>query len=296
LLARRDDSDQLREEHESYRSSVEEFRLKEREARTRLGDLLERVRDEFSLDLEDLYQGFRPEEVDWEALDEEVGDLRRKIERMGNVNLEAIDQLEEVDEKVKFLRTEEADLLKAREELLAILRKVNRESRERFEKSFVVIRQNFREMVRKLFGGGNADILLSEGEDVLEAGIEIVVRPPGRELRNMNLLSGGEKTLTAVALLFAIFKARPSPFALMDEVDAALDESNIDRFLSVLREFTDVSQFIIITHNKRTMGEADALYGVSMPEAGVSEPVSIRFSTLEKREARAGARGAPAGS
>jgi chromosome segregation protein len=216
--------------------------------------------------------------VDWEALDREVADLKQKVDRMGNVNLEAIDQLEEVEEKAGFLRREEADLIKSRETLTEVLRKVNRESRERFEKSFSEIREHFREMFRKLFGGGNAELRLTEGEDILEAGIEIVVRPPGRELQNLNLLSGGEKTLTAVALLFAIFKARPSPFALMDEVDAALDESNIDRFLALLREFTDESQFVIITHNKRTMAEADALWGVSMPEAGVSQPMSIRFT------------------
>jgi len=278
LLSRRGDAEGLREEHERYRGALEEFRLKEGEVRTRMEELLTRVSDEFDLDLEDLYQGFQPEEVDWDELDREVSGLREKVEKMGNVNLEAIDQLAEVEERVRFLRSEEADLLKSRETLMDVLRKVNRESRERFEKSFEVIRDNFREMFRKLFGGGNAEIRLEEGEDILEAGIEIVVRPPGRELQRLNLLSGGEKTLTAVALLFAIFKARPSPFALMDEVDAALDESNIDRFLSLLREFSDDSQFVIITHNKRTMAEADALYGVSMPEAGISQPVSIRFA------------------
>ncbi|MHC4473927.1 MAG: coiled-coil domain-containing protein, partial [Planctomycetota bacterium] len=218
LLERRREADDLREEHDKYRGTLEEFRLKESENRLKVEGLLERVRDEFDLDLEDQYQGFTPEEVDWEALDQEVTDLRQKIDRMGNVNLEALDQLTEVDERVKFLKEQEADLLRSRETLLDILRKVNRESRERFEKAFSEIRQHFREMYRKLFGGGNAEIILEEGQDVLEAGIEIVVRPPGRELQNLNLLSGGEKTLTAVALLFAIFKARPSPFALLDEV------------------------------------------------------------------------------
>ena len=282
LLGRRRDADSLREEHDGYRGALEDFRLKENENRLKVEGLLERVQDEFELDLEDLYQGFTPEDVDWEALDREVTDLKQKIERMGNVNLEALDQLSEVEERVKFLSSEEADLLKSRETLSDILRKVNRESRERFEKAFSEIRVHFREMYRKLFGGGNAEILLEEGQDILEAGVEIVVRPPGRELQNLNLLSGGEKTLTAVALLFAIFKARPSPFALLDEVDAALDESNIDRFLAVLRDFTDQSQFVIITHNKRTMAEADALWGVSMPEIGVSRPMSIRFTRQEE--------------
>ena len=277
LLSSRKDAEALRESHERYRTSLEEFRLRESEIRTRLEGLLERVSEEFEIDLPDLYEGFTPEGMDWEALDREVTDLKDKIDRMGNVNLEAIDQLREVDERVRFLQQEEGDLVKSREQLSEILRKVNRESRERFETAFASIRENFREMFRKLFGGGKADIMLDEGQDVLEAGIDIVARPPGREQRNLNLLSGGEKTLTAVALMIAIFKSRPSPFALMDEVDAALDESNIDRFLKVLREFTDKSQFLIITHNKRTMADADALYGVSMPEAGVSQPVSVRF-------------------
>jgi chromosome segregation protein len=277
ILSRRQNAEDLRERHEEYRGVLEEFRLKESEVRTRLEGLLERVQEEFELDLVDLYQGFSPEGIDWEELDREVAELKGKLEKMGNVNLEAIDQLAEVDERVKFLHAEETDLLSSKESLLEILRKVNRESRERFETAFVEVRENFREMFRKLFGGGSAEVSLTEGEDILEAGIEIMVRPPGRDLKNINLLSGGEKTLTAVALLFAIFKARPSPFAIMDEVDAALDESNIDRFLGVLREFTHESQFIIITHNKRTMADADALYGVTMPEAGISQPMSMRF-------------------
>ncbi|MEN8149620.1 MAG: chromosome segregation protein SMC, partial [Planctomycetota bacterium] len=291
LLSRRGEADGLREEHEKYRGALEDFRLRENEIRLKLEGLVERIAEEFELDLVDLHEGFIPEEIDWEELDREVGDLKRKIDRMGNVNMEAIDQLQEVDERVKFLNGEEADLNASREQLTEILRKVNRESRERFETAFAEIREHFRVMYRKLFGGGSADILLEEGEDILEAGIEILCRPPGRELQNLNLLSGGEKTLTAVALLFAIFKARPSPFALMDEVDAALDESNIDRFLTVLREFTHESQFIIITHNKRTMTEADALYGVSMPELGVSQPMSIRFAKEAGPNGNGGANG-----
>ncbi|MCU0724802.1 MAG: chromosome segregation protein SMC [Planctomycetes bacterium] len=285
LSARRREADGIREEHDRYRAALSDFRLREGEIRTKVEGLLDRVRDEFSLDLADLYQGFTPEPVDQEALDRSVADLKDKLEKMGNVNLEALDQLKEVEERAAFLSREEADLVKGKESLTEILRKLNRESRERFEQAFVEIQANFREMFRKLFGGGNAEIRLTEGEDILEAGIDITVRPPGRDMVNLNSLSGGEKTLTAVALLFAIFKTRPSPFALMDEVDAALDESNIDRFLTLLREFTDKSQFLIVTHNKRTMAEADALYGVSMPEIGVSQPVSIRFRRVEAEEA-----------
>ena len=139
------------------------------------------------------------------------------------------------------------------------------------------MRGNFHELFRKLFGGGRADILLLDAENVLECGIEIVARPPGKETRTLSLLSGGEKTLTALALLFAIFKSRPSPFCLLDEVDAALDEANIQRFTRLVREFVDTSQFLIITHAKRTMSMANVLYGVTMQEPGVSKRISVRF-------------------
>ncbi len=302
IQTRRREAESLREEHDRYRGALEEFRLREHEIRTKIEGLIERVREEFGLDLGDLYQGFVPGEGDPAALDQAVADLKDKLEKMGNVNLEALDQLKEVEERSEFLTREEADLNRSREALLEVLRKLNRESRERFEKAFADIREHFREMFRRLFGGGNAEVSLVEGEDILEAGVEIKVRPPGRDLQNLNLLSGGEKTLTAVALLLAIFKSHPSPFALMDEVDAALDESNIDRFLGVLREFSDRSQFVMITHNKRTMAEADALYGVSMPEVGVSQQVSIRFrrgpetppAETEPAEAAAAGDAAPA--
>jgi chromosome segregation protein len=145
------------------------------------------------------------------------------------------------------------------------------------------VRENFQQLFRKLFGGGKADILLSDPDDVLESGIDIVARPPGKELRNLSLLSGGEKTLTALSLLFSIFKSRPSPFCLLDEVDAALDEANTERFARLVQEFADTSQFIVITHAKRTMSMCDVLYGVTMEDAGVSKRISVRFEDASAR-------------
>jgi chromosome segregation protein len=142
---------------------------------------------------------------------------------------------------------------------------------------FVVVRTHFQELFRKLFGGGMADIVLEDENDVLESGIDIIARPPGKELRSISLMSGGEKTLTAVAMLLAVFRSKPSPFCLLDEVDAALDEANIGRFTSVLREFSQVSQFIVVTHSKKTMAAADTLYGITMQESGISKQVTIRF-------------------
>src|SRR5207253_1995161 len=146
-----------------------------------------------------------------------------------------------------------------------------------FAESFAAIRTHFQELFRKLFGGGMADILLEDENDILESGIEVIARPPGKELRSISLMSGGEKTLTAVALLLAIFRSKPSPFCILDEVDAALDEANIGRFTAVLRDFLDRSHFIIITHSKRTMAVADVLYGVTMQESGISKRVAVRF-------------------
>jgi chromosome segregation protein len=139
------------------------------------------------------------------------------------------------------------------------------------------VRTHFQELFRKLFGGGMADLVLEDETDILESGLEIIARPPGKELRSISLMSGGEKTLTAVALLLAVFRSKPAPFCLLDEVDAALDEANIGRFTSVLREFTDLSQFILVTHSKKTMACADVLYGITMQESGISKQIAIRF-------------------
>src|SRR5207248_9680190 len=150
-------------------------------------------------------------------------------------------------------------------------------SRRLFTETLETIRIHFQELFRKLFGGGQADIVLEDEVDILESGIEIIARPPGKDLRSISLMSGGEKTLTAVALLLAIFRSRPSPFCILDEVDAALDEANIGRLAAVIREFLDLSQFILITHSKRTMATADVLYGVTMQESGISKRVGVRF-------------------
>ncbi|MEE9200125.1 MAG: AAA family ATPase, partial [Candidatus Brocadiales bacterium] len=211
--------------------------------------------------------------------------LRSKIERIGNLNLEALEEQEQLEIRERFLLNQQEDLTRAKNSLSEIIRKINHTCRERFEKSFEEIRENFNIMFRKLFGGGKAHIYLEEGVDVLDAGIEIIAQPPGKDLRSLSLLSGGEKSLTAVALLFAIFRTKPSPFCILDEVDAALDESNITRFARVVQEFTANSQFIIITHNKRTMAIADMLYGVTMQESGVSKKVAIKLEEAEKQTA-----------
>jgi chromosome segregation protein len=169
------------------------------------------------------------------------------------------------------------DLVEAKASLERIVQRINIDSRQLFLTTLETIRGHFQELFRKLFGGGMADIVLEDEADILESGIEIIARPPGKELRSISLMSGGEKTMTAVALLLAIFRSKPSPFCILDEVDAALDEANIGRFTAVLREFLDRSQFILITHSKKTMACADVLYGITMQESGISKRVAVRF-------------------
>jgi chromosome segregation protein len=208
---------------------------------------------------------------------EEIAELRRKLSRLGSVNLDSLQELAELEARATSLRAQYDDLSAAKRELEEIIAKINSDSRRLFTETFATIRAHFQELFRKLFGGGMADVVLEDEADVLESGIEVIARPPGKELRSISLMSGGEKTLTAVALLLAIFRSKPSPFCILDEVDAALDEANIGRFTAVLRDFLDRSQFIIITHSKRTMASADVLYGITMQESGISKRVAVRF-------------------
>jgi chromosome segregation protein len=248
-----------------------------READVRQESLMARIRDELSLDLAERYRTYEHTEQDWDAVRAEIEELRGKIERLGNVNLDALAELEDLTPRYENLTVQRADLEASVDRLEALIVELDRESRARFTATFEQVRDNFQELFRKLFGGGKADIILEDPQRPLECGIEIIARPPGKEPQSISLLSGGEKTLTAVALLMAVFESKPSPFAFLDEVDAALDEANVERFNTLLQEFLSHSQFVVITHSKRTMQSADALYGVTMEEPGVSQRVSVRF-------------------
>jgi chromosome segregation protein len=245
----------------------------------RMDGLAARLREEHELDLLELYRDYRPpaQAPDPAAAQEEITELKRKISRLGSVSLDALQELAELETRSQSLQSQHDDLIAAKKALDEIIGKINQDSRKLFSDTFTTIRGHFQELFRKLFGGGMADVVLEDETDLLESGIEIIARPPGKELRSISLLSGGEKTLTAVALLLAIFRSKPSPFCILDEVDAALDEANIGRYTAVLREFLDRSQFIIVTHSKKTMAAADVLYGVTMQESGVSKRVAVRF-------------------
>jgi chromosome segregation protein len=216
--------------------------------------------------------------VDFQALEEEIARVKQKIERIGPVNMTAIEEFSDLEERHAFLTAQREDLDKSMSSLRETIRRINRTSRERFRVAFDEIRTHFQEIYKVLFNGGRADLRLEEDEqDVLEAGVEILAQPPGKRLGSVQLLSGGEKALSAIALLFAIFRYQPSPFCLLDEVDAALDESNIGRFSRMIREYAKQTQFIIVTHNKLSMESADLLYGVTMEEPGVSRLVSMEL-------------------
>jgi chromosome segregation protein len=250
-------------------------------------DLVARVKDELQLDLAEAYATRTAGDVDWEQVKNEITELRGKIERLGNVNIDAIAEQETLEERHNFLANQVKDLSESKKQLEQLIDKLNKQSREKFVETFEQIRVNFQQIFRKLFGGGKADVVLEESDDVLEAGIEVIAKPPGKETRSISLLSGGEKSMTALALLFSVFRTKPSPFCFLDEVDAALDEANNERFNLLLRDFEIDSQFIVITHSKRTMSMAEMLFGITMQQQGVSKRIAVRFDEYDHESAAA---------
>jgi chromosome segregation protein len=313
LLLQKAEADQKVEEREEALRAVREELSSSQERRSKLEvelaqnnmmaeNLCERIQEKYQVVLQDV----EPEclkvtgdeagslevetvadggvETDWERVGEKVAELQDRIDRMGPVNLVAIEEYKEIEQRYAELTRHHDDLVQAKERLLEIIEKINTETTEMFRTTFEQIRENFRDLFTEVFEGGKADLVLVDEEDVLNSGIEIVARPPGKKLQSITLLSGGEQTMTAVSLLFSIYQVSPSPFCLLDELDAPLDESNINRFIRVLKRFLDQSQFLIITHNKRTISMADTLYGVTMQEQGVSKIVSVKFQETERGE------------
>ncbi|MHB1156525.1 MAG: chromosome segregation protein SMC [Phycisphaerales bacterium] len=277
-----------RAEAESIDNDLHQLQMTHRELEVRCDSVRQRAAETLGLDVVDAYRRYQHDEsTDWDAVRTEITEIQQKIDRLGNVNLDAIAEQEELEGRENNLGEQVADIDRARGELEQLIVKLNDESRNRFEQTFNQIRENFAGpsgMFRKLFGGGRADLMLMPDEqgniDVLESGVEVIAKPPGKEPQSINLLSGGERTMVAVALLLSIFKSRPSPFCVLDEVDAALDEANVDRYCQVLHSFLDTSHFIVITHHKRTMQSADLLYGITMQERGVSRRVSVKFDQV----------------
>jgi chromosome segregation protein len=304
--------EKARQQRENIEQEMHDLELKSGEVRVRIETLVQRTLEESQLDLPVKYaeltsdgKTYEPAAMDWDAVAEEIKELREKIQRLGNVNVESIGELDELEQRRQFLQTQTDDLIASKAQLEQLIQEINAESGVRFEQTFNAVREHFQGMFRKLFGGGKADIYLETeldppknapvqldeaGQpiprqkikvDILDAGIEIIARPPGKQPASISQLSGGEKTMVCVALLMSIFKSKPSPFCILDEVDAALDEANNQRFNMIVQEFLEYSQFIVITHSKRTMQIADMLYGVTMQEQGVSKRVSVKFDQVD---------------
>jgi chromosome segregation protein len=254
------------------------------QVRQQRSGLEDRIREDYGVEMTQLVrdQGEELEAGERDEIEAEIEALRRKLSQIGAVNMEALEELDETEARHTHLDQQYQDLLQAKASLERIIQKINADSRRLFLETLEAIRANFQEIYRRAFGGGKADIVLEDGGDVLECGVEILATPPGKPTFNNSLLSGGEKALTAVSLLLAIFQFRPSPFCVLDEVDAPFDEANIGRFIDVLKEFLGWTKFVIVTHSKKTMTAATTLYGVTMQESGVSKRVSVRFEDVSE--------------
>ena len=308
-FSERESQEKLMHEREAaYQELQEDLRLKEKEVRDvrrdrdevserthqlelRIADLehrakslTDRIKESYETDLKKVPV---QEDVDLEAAAVEIENLKRKIKAIGPVNLAALQEYDQEKERLDFLNKQKDDLLSAEETLKETILRINQTARHRFGEVFKQVQANFRDTFCRFFKGGEADLRLPEGEDPLEAQIEIVARPAGKHFRDLSLLSGGERALTAISLLFALYLVKPSPFCILDEIDAPLDDANVERFTRVLEEFAEKTQFVIVTHNKRTMRAAQALYGVTMEEEGVSKVVSVRFEDSKKEPAGA---------
>jgi chromosome segregation protein len=261
-----------RNQLESIMKSIEKLELNNAELKSKVDTIIENFRERYSITLE----LFKPEkEIDIKIINEERERIKRELSSIGQVNLIAIEEFKEVKKRYEYLTEQKRDLEKAKEDINVIVSKTIDTSKEMFMETFEKIKSNFNGLFRRLFNGGRTDLFLTDDSNIFESGVDIYACPPGKTLKRKSLLSGGEKSLTAISLLFAVFMVKASPFCMLDEVDHDLDEENIVRFLRLLKEFTDTTQFLIITHNRRTIEFADILYGVTSEEAGISKVVSL---------------------
>ncbi|MGB3057809.1 MAG: chromosome segregation protein SMC, partial [Candidatus Omnitrophota bacterium] len=265
------------QELEEARNKARDVEISRKEIEYKRTNLIDKIRDAYKVDLSRIEVDLDGQSLDWEAARGQIEELRTKLDRMGEVSLGAMEEHDQLQQRYDFLVKQRDDLVKGEESLMQAIARINRTTRKMFVETFEAIRNEFRDYYRMLFNGGRADLILTDESNLLESGVDIVAKPPGKKLQNISLLSGGEKSLTAIALVFALFKVNPSPFCILDEIDAPLDESNVVRFSRVLQEFLKTSQFIIVTHNRTTIRLADVLYGVTMQEKGVSKIVSVKF-------------------
>lgn len=269
---------ELRRDHEEHMKNIHEYELLLTQKQEKSNYMCREIFDRYRVNLEEVYLNYLSIELDLETSAGRVDELKDKVEKIGSVNVDAIHEYEELKTRFDFLKSQHDDLIASLEDLQKAIQKINRTSKIRFQEAFDSVNERFQKLFPKLFRGGKASLVLTDDQSVLESGVDIIAQPPGKKLQSVTLLSGGEKALTAVALIFSLFLHRPSPFCLLDEVDAPLDDANIDRFNEIIREMTKLSQFILITHNKRTMELADTLYGVTMEERGTSKVISLSLT------------------
>jgi chromosome segregation protein len=276
----------LRARVDETKDQLTHHEMQLRERQLAMQHLLEGVTEKFrGLHLTRVVGDYHMRPPPDDVLHSRVAELAHLIERMGSVNLDAMREHEEAEKRFAFYSEQKADLEKALSDLERAIQQMNRESKRLFADTFEAVNAKFQEIFPRMFRGGRASLRLTNPEDMLETGIDILAQPPGKKLSSIELMSGGEKALTAVSLIFAIFQIKPSPFCILDEVDAPLDEANVARYNEMVRSMTDRSQFILITHIKRTMQMVDVLYGVTMPESGVSKIVSVKLNeAAEKRK------------
>jgi chromosome segregation protein len=267
---------QKRFEQTELNELLHQIELDRLHARAELDRTFERLRTEYQMDPESWAPGPAPEGFDRAAAERQLEEARERFRSLGAVNLLALEEYAKKKERYQFLVQQRADVTSARVQLLEAIEKINVTASRLFVETFTQVQEHFRDVFRTLFEGGDAE-LRTTGEDPLECEIEIAAKPRGKHLQSISLMSGGERALTAIALLFALYLVKPSPFCLLDEVDAPLDDANVERFLKMLQRFSDKTQFVVITHNKKTMEAANCLYGVTMQELGVSTLVSVRF-------------------
>ena len=261
-------------------------KLRLRELEMNLEHLIGGVHDKYGKDIREHLVEFHARELPDAATLMRIDELSKLIQRMGPVNLTAIEEFDAENASLEQISGQREDLLESLSHLEKAIRQMNRESRELFKEAFIGINERFKRVFPTLFRGGKAELKLTDPSDLLTSGVDIEAQPPGKRLGSLELMSGGEKALTAVAFIFAIFQYKPSPFCILDEVDAPLDEANVARYNEAIRTMTDRSQFILITHIKRTMQMVDVLYGVTMPEPGCSSLTSVDLSTVDKKISR----------
>lgn len=267
---------EIRRQHKQMVDATKEEEVKINRLDVELENRLTQLREEYMLSFEAAKEKY-PLTIDINEAKRKVKLIKMEIEELGTINLGAIDEYDRISERYQFLSIQKNDLMEAKNTLHQVIREMDEEMKKRFELSFFSIKAEFEQVFKELFGGGRADLVLTNPDDLLNTGVDIVAQPPGKKLQNLGLLSGGERALTAIALLFAILRVRPVPFCVLDEVEAALDDANVSRFAAYLKQFSRDTQFIVITHRKGTMEEADVLYGVTMQESGISKLVSVRL-------------------